>query len=144
MSSDPLDLPLRRDPQNPGRAAVGIRTELTAKQRDIVIQAQVDLLKDGMQLAKGIVDIVRVRHEAAAQVDKIDANTRLIVERIQAQVKELSARIPVIQAQGEVAQNIILGCSQLLKDIPDEDSASRGKLIDSIHKFIDSALEQNA
>jgi predicted nucleic acid-binding Zn-ribbon protein len=118
------------------------KSQLTEKQMDKVIEARAQLYQDLGEIAKGIVVIAKIREEADSDVKRIEAETKGIESKIRAEIDHLAQVGKNTQTRGEIAVDIITALTSIIRDVPDLDSQSVHKLIDSISPMVKAAINE--
>jgi len=134
-----FDLPNRGPLARPGQQGQKGITP-TEKQIDRVIDISGQVIGDFGEIAKSLVEIYKMRTQGEIAVEIIEADTRSVVDRIRAQIEQMSAERVNIQARGQVTVDVINGVTKALERIPDVDTQSRKALIDQIHKLVELAV----
>lgn len=100
----------------------GEKIKLTEAQVDKVIEGTASTMKNAAEIAKGIVDIQRIRVQADADVARIDAETRRIATLMREEVDRIREQRDVVLARGRVAAALVQEVSALIRtsDLPED------------------------
>lgn len=140
MANEIVDLPERKAPAaavpaaQPGQPAA--KRGLTERQMDMAIEGTVQVLGGAVSIARDLIDIARIRTQAAADVARIEAQTRDVVERMKVEVEKISAEGDNVLKRGQAAAAVI---EAALKFIPESDTAARALAIDTLKTLVVAA-----
>lgn len=108
---------------------------LTQEQVGQVIEIGGRALESAAVIGQGIVEIYRIREEAAADVDRIDAETRRIQAVLRGEVERMESRRGEIRDRGEVMVSLIREVAPIIRDSGLPESAKRD-LIAQLPEFL--------
>ncbi len=141
MSTEIVELPKRN-----GRTPLAKPAEqsekkggLTERQMDIAVEGSVQIVVGAMSIARDIVDIARIRSTAAADVARIEAQTRDVVEKMKVEVQKIVAQGEVTFNRGKAAAAVI---EATMKFIPESDASARAKALDMLTTLIAAATAE--
>jgi hypothetical protein len=112
---------------------------LTSAQTDSLIQGGVEVAKEALEIGKKIMHIWEIREQADADVARIDAHTRQIVEVLRGHVAHVEARRGAIRERGDVTIRIIRELTPAIRDsaLPE---AAKLSLINTLPNLVREAL----
>lgn len=145
MQDDTFDLPKR---QIIGRSPEVLRpipiqnSKLTERQTDEVIRAAGQAAQDLGEIFKGLVNIAQTRANTEQEVAKIEAETRHVQDVTRTQIERMMAQERTIHTRGEAAHRILVQLTEMAKLIPDSDTSSRGRLIDTMSSILNAVLHE--
>ena len=143
MSDDILDLPNRPRVEVLPRAEAGSAssgTRLTEKQMDQVLDTGLRFVEDLGAVARELVAIHRIREQGRADVERIEAKTRHVVEKMRAEIDRLAEVRQGVRTRAQAVVEIISAMSQALQRIPDLDNDSRKALVDQLPRLVKLAI----
>lgn len=114
--------------------------KLTEGQVDTVIQAGVKAADDFGAIVKDLVSIYKIKQQSEADIALIDAETKKIVQSVRAEIDRQVQQGQTIRTRGQAAIDIIAQITSAIKSMPDLDTVSRHKLIDSICPLVQLAV----
>ena len=86
-------------------------------------------------------EIERIRETAGADVARIDAETRRIVDQIKAEAEMIAKQGDATLKRGQAAAAVI---DAILKNIPESDTTARARIIDMLPSLIADATNNNS
>ncbi|MEY4766653.1 MAG: hypothetical protein RI907_3326 [Pseudomonadota bacterium] len=144
MSRDPMDLPVRQGAVTV-RPVEKLPAPATASNRNLKLNEQhvtalvntgTEVAQGVLSIAKDVVDIMRIRQSAQAEVAVIDARTRAVVDALRAETAKLLEVHNGVRVRGEVATQVI---RTVLDAIPEADRlAALAHLNDLVAKALDT------
>jgi|GEM_PF-4426288 len=142
-----FDLPTVTKPRLPtSKGGAILRTEhggvvLTEAQVTEVIRTGARAAGDLAEIAKGAVEIAKIRAEAKARVDEIDARTNQVIAILQKHIEAMVQDHKHLQTRGEIALDLVGRVSTLLSENPSLDPVTRQRAIDMVVQLADRAFE---
>lgn len=135
MGNEIVELPDRK-----GRTNLPANTDrqtekrgLTERQKDMAIEGSVQVLTGVVSIARDIMDIAKIRASAAADVARIDAQTREVVGKMKMEVEMITAKGKSTLSKGQAAAAVI---EATMKHIPESDTAARDKALDMLKSLV--------
>lgn len=135
MGNEIIELPDRK-----GRTNLPTNTDrqtekrgLTERQKDMAIEGSVQVLTGVVSIARDIMDIAKIRASAAADVARIDAQTREVVGKMKMEIEMITAKGNSTLSKGQAAAAVI---EATMKHIPESDTAARDKALDMLKSLV--------
>jgi len=115
--------------------------KLSAEQKVRFAESIAPVVGGGMEIAKGLVEIRRIRVSATADVDRMDAETRKVVATIREEIDRLEAEGKETRERGGAVVAILDSVGRILNESDLGESAERD-LINQLQGLVQSALER--
>lgn len=142
-----LDLPTRQSSgllwvnRDGDKSIKGI--QITGQQLDQIIDIGAKAVPEIMNTIKEITNIIRIKEQSKADVNRIDSETRKAVAIARSEIERLRQVGDNIRTKGQVVSDIIRNVTEMLKNIPDVDSNSRMTLIDTLSTILELAVKSD-
>lgn len=137
MSKEPVELPKRNQvpvrPPPDGQVPRGLTENQVAR--------IVDAVGHLGPIAVELLRIYRIRVEADADVDRLDASTRQEVAAARAEIDRLAQVESLTRMRGQVVAEVISAFTAALETVPELDTASRHALVDSLRWLVEAAVK---
>lgn len=124
----------------PALAEIVPRERLTEAQKDKLVEGGVQAAKDLMGIAKQVCEVWKIREQATADVERIEADHRRIVGILRVMVEHVDARRTEIRERGDVVVRILRELVPAIRDADLEEGAKRA-LIDKLPGLVREALD---
>ena len=118
------------------------RRELTEGQVDKLFDAGAETMRGLVGIGETVVDIVRIREQADADVSRIEAETRRVVQQIQAAVELRKEERKTLRERGSVVVDVIDAITRQIATVPVDDPASRRKAIEILPELVRAAASE--
>lgn len=148
---DTLDLPTVSRPRLPAPQKPGVvlqtdngTVNLTETQVTEVIKGGVALAGDVAAIGKGIVDIVKIRETAAAEVSKIDAKTRQVTAILQKHIEAMQEDHEQLKTRGNIVIQLVAQITHYLTTAPGLEPATRQHAIGMVPQMAEVAFKNRA
>lgn len=126
----------------PKPAAGAGRRELTEKQVDKLIDGGQDIARGAIRIGEGIVEIVRIRESADADVRRIEAKTEQVVRQLRAEIDMRREERKTLRDRGTVVVDVIEAVTRQISVIPLDDPASRRTAIEILPELVRAAASE--
>lgn len=120
------------------------KSTLTERQMDNVVRSAGQAAQDLGEIFKGLVHIAQTHADTEQELAKIEAETRHIQDITKAEIDRIMAQGKTIHSRGEVAHRILVQLTEMVKLIPDSDTSSRGRLIDTLTSILTAVLHDKS
>lgn len=117
---------------------------LTERQLDDVIKSAGQATKDLGDIFKGLVDIAQIWANTDHEVAKLEAQTLHVQAVARTEIDRIMAHEKNIHSRAEAAHKLLVQLTEMIKLIPDEDTSSRGRLIDALSSILSGVLNETA
>ena len=109
---------------------------LNERQMDITVEGNRQVIIGVVTIARDILEIVRIRSTATADVARLEAQTRDVVEKMKIEVQKISAHGESTLNRGRAAAAVI---EATMKFIPESDAVARAKALDMLRMLVADA-----
>lgn len=130
-----VQVPTAGAPQVPGRR------KFTEGQVDKMIDGGLELGQGALRIGEGVVEIIRIRESADADVRRIDAKTNQLVQQIRAEIEVRREERKTLRDRGTVVVEIIDAITRQIGMIPLDDPLSRRKAIEILPDLVRTAAD---
>jgi hypothetical protein len=99
-------------------------SRFTDAQVETIIDVGGRAIDGALEIGKGIVDIVRIRETASADVRKIEARTEQLVRQVREQIDLERERRKTLRDRGNVVVDVINAVTRQIQSLPQGDAES--------------------
>ena len=138
MSNEIVELPERKNRMQPVAQTQQVQKPggLNERQMDITVEGNRQVIIGVVTIARDILEIVRIRSTATADVARLEAQTRDVVEKMKIEVQKISAHGESTLNRGRAAAAVI---EATMKFIPESDAVARAKALDMLRMLVADA-----